>query len=617
MRYSIRKYTTARPRSVGYNAALEKGTRERSEGFMQRALWMLLLAAVLSGCVGPQPGASPTPAADLRPTAAAAQPTAIRSPATLAPTAAPTQAPPATQAPTAAPTASPSPAPATALPITAVPATQPPAATAAPPPATAAPAPDAPTNGAARLPDTPLDPQTQAAALLPEFAGDLGRAGEWNRYTISATLDPQARTIAGRERLEYTNRDSAALDRLYFHLYPNLRDFGGSLDVSALTVDGQPREVIYERGRYLLRVDLSQPLAPGAATTVAFDFRTSAPQNASAQLYGAFNRENGVLALASSYPIAAIVRGGAWDNGLPDARGDFVDSETALYDVTLTAPADWSLATTGVVIDGRLDGGQQTARIVSGPQRDFMISATQLQSASADVDGTRINSYYRAEHERNGKLALQAAADAMRIFNARYGRYPLAELDVVEVAAHNFLGVEYPGLIMIEQGLYEDGNGLTITVAHEVAHQWWYSLVGNSALAEAWLDEALASYSQIVYQEGVNGPDAAERELEGFRQRYRQAIANGRDAPVQQPTIAFRGNYVAIVYGKAVLFFQALRGQIGEEAFDRFLHAHYAQHRYGYIGGADLLADAEGACGCELDQLYADWITTAARVEIP
>jgi aminopeptidase N len=478
-------------------------------------------------------------------------------------------------------------------------------------------APGAPTDAAARLPDAPLDLQAQAAALLPEFAGDLARAGEWNRYTISATIDPQARTIAGRERLEYTNRDSAALDRLYFHLYPNLRDFGGSIDVDALTVDGQPREVIYERQRYLLRVDLPQPLTPGAATTVAFDFRTTAPQDASAELYGAFNRENGVLALASSYPIAAIVRGGAWDNGLPDARGDFVNSETALYEVMLTAPADWSLATTGVVIDGRLDGGQQTVRIVSGPQRDFVISATQLQHSSADVDGTRINSYYRAEHERNGRLALQAAIDAMRIFNTRYGRYPLAELDVIEVAAHNFLGVEYPGLIMIEQGLYEDGNGLTVTVAHEVAHQWWYSIVGNSALTEAWLDEALASYSQIVYQEGVNGPDAAERELDSFRQRYRTAVEAGRDAPVQQPTIAFRGNYVSIVYGKAVLFFQAMREQIGEEAFDRFLHAHYAQHRYGYIGGADLLADAEGACGCQLDQLYESWITKVAPVEIP
>jgi hypothetical protein len=511
----------------------------------------------------------------------------------------------------APPTERPSVPPATAIPTAlAAPATQLPAAT------TIA-APEAPTPAGATLPDALLDPRAQAKALLPEFAGDLDRAGEWNRYSISAAIDPQARTIMGRERLEYTNRDSVALDRLYFHLYPNLHDFDGSLTVSALTVDGQPREVAYERQRYLLRVDLPQPLAPGATSIVAFDFSTAAPQNASADFYGAFNKENGVLALASSYPIAAIVRGGAWDIELPDPRGDFVNSETALYDVTLTAPADWSLATTGVVLDGRLDAGQQTVRIVSGPQRDFMISATQLQSVSAEVDGTKINSYYRAEHAQGGHLALQAAADALRIFNTRYGRYPLAELDVIEVAAHNFLGVEYPGLIMIEQRQYEDGNVLDTTVAHEVAHQWWYSQVGNNVLTEAWLDEALASYSQIVYQEGVNGPDAAERELEGFRDRYRQALAAGRDAPVEQPTTAFSGNYVSIVYGKAVLFFQAMRKQIGEAAFDRFLHAHYSQHRYGYIGGADLLADAEGACGCDLHPLYRDWITGTAAVELP
>ncbi|MDQ2997121.1 MAG: M1 family metallopeptidase, partial [Chloroflexota bacterium] len=484
---------------------------------MQRAFSILMLATLLASCAGSRVANAPTPTSTPVPTTVPAPPTAAPMPT-------------AVPAPTLGTTAPPAPI---------APATQLPAATAAP----TAPA-TAPSSTATTVPQALLDPSAQAKALLPEFASDLGRAGEWNRYSISAVIDPQARTIVGHEQIEYTNRDSVALDRLYFHLYPNLRDFHGSLAVSALTVDGQTREVAYERQRYLLRVDLPQPLAPGATSIIAFDFSTAAPLNASADFYGAFNQENGVLALASSYPIAAIVRGGAWDIGQPDPRGDFVNSETALYDVTLTAPADWSLATTGVVLDGRLDAGQQTVRIVSGPQRDFMISATQLQVISAVVDGTTINSYYRAEHAQGGQLALQAASDALRIFNTRYGRYPLAELDVIEFAARTFLGVEYPGLVLIEQALYEQGNGLAITVAHEVAHQWWYSQVGNDVQTEAWLDEALASYSQIVYQESVNGPDAAERELEGFRQRYRQALADGRDAKVEQPNTAFRGNYV-------------------------------------------------------------------------
>jgi aminopeptidase N len=586
---------------------------------MRQIARLLLLVVWLTACAGSNTAEVPSPTTnDQQPTIATPtnQPTIVRTvpPPTIAATEQPTTIPQVatiapTDQPTTAPTIEPATAPATAT-LAAAPATEPP--TAAPPPAPPTAAPALP----AAQPEAPLDPQTQAAALLPDFRGDLGRAAEWNRYTIAATIDPDARTIAGRLRLEYTNRDGAPLGQIYFHLYPNHPDFGGRLDISAATVDGRAVALNYELRRYLLRLDLPGPLAPGATTTVALDFATRAPLNA-ANMYGAFNLEAGVLALASSYPIAAMVRGGAWDIGWPDSRGDFVNSETALYDVTLTAPVAWALATTGVAIDGRLDGGQQTARFVSGPQRDFMITATQLAHVGADVNGTRVNSYYRRGHEAGGQVVAEAAANALRAFNERYGGYPLAELDLVEVNARTFLGVEYPGVILMQSNLYNQPKALEITVAHEVGHQWWYSQVGNDVQTAAWLDEALASYSQIVYQEQIYGPEAAERELEGFRQRYRDVVAAGRDAPVAQPNTAFRGNYVAIVYGKAVLFFQALRRQIGDAAFDRFLHDYYTQHRYGFVTGADLLASAEGACTCELDQLYADWITGVGPVEVP
>ena len=550
---------------------------------MRRVPWLILLAFLLCFCAAPTVVSSPTPTTDER-RATSVPPTEM--PTSAPPTNTPTNVPPTDSPTSVPPTNTP-----TSVPPTSVPPTETP-------------------------PTARLNPQDQAAALLPDLRGDLDRAGEWNRYTISATIDPAVRTIAGHERFEYTNRDSAALDRLYFHLYPNLPDFAGRLDVGAVAVDGQAVPVVYELRRYLLRVDLPRPLAPGASTVVTLDFATRAPLNAS-NMYGAFNEEDGILALASSYPIVAIVRGGAWDIGWPDGKGDFVNSETALYDVTLTAPSDWKLVTTGVVIGEQQNNGRRSDRIVSGPQRDFMISAVQFGQVSADVDGTHVNSYYRPGDESGGQAALAAASNALRTYNTRYGRYPLAELDVVEVNARTFLGVEYPGLIMIEHKLYAEPGGLEITVAHEVGHQWWYSQVGNDVQTEAWLDEALASYSQIVYQEQTYGPEAAERELEGFRQRYRDVLAAGRDAPVAQPNTAFRGNYVAIVYGKAVLFFQAMRKQIGDAAFDRFLHDYYAQHRYGFVTGADLLASAEGACGCELDQLYADWIEGVGPVEMP
>ena len=555
---------------------------------MRLFLWILFFAALISSCA-----TSPitdTPTADQRPPVADQRPTDIRPPT-------PEQRPTATlQAQTSAS------APTTVqLQDTAT------------PPATASPSP----SSTPALEIAPLDVQAQAAALLPDFHGDLDRANEWNRYTIEATIDPSARTIAGHERLEYTNRDTVTLGTLYFHLYPNLPDFGGQLAIDDVAVDGQTIDVAYELRRYLLRIELPQPLPPGASTVVSLEFSTRAPQNAAAK-YGAFNKQGGVLALASSYPIVAMVRGGAWDIGWPDGRGDFVNSETALYELTLTAPADWQIISTGVVRDGRLDGGQQTARIISGPQRDVMVAVAQYEAISSDAEGTRITAYFRPGHANGGRIVLDSAIRALQTYNTRYGRYPLAELDLLEVDARTFFGVEYPGMILLQSNLYTGRPGeLAITTAHEVGHQWWYSLVGNDVQTEAWLDEALASYSEIVYAEAAGGAAAAERALAGFRQRYRGAVAAGRDAPIEQPTASFRGNYVALVYGKAVLFFQALRKQIGEAAFDRFLHEYYAQHRYGFVQGSDLLDSAERACGCELDELYANWITRVTPVDVP
>jgi aminopeptidase N len=465
---------------------------------------------------------------------------------------------------------------------------------------------------------TSSDPQ--ASALLPEFRDDLNDTSSWNRYSITAEIEPGKQILAGNLQLRYTNRDSVALDRLYFRLFPNLADFAGKLDITKVLLNNTSQKVTYEQRRYLLRINLPQPLQPGEQATINLDFRTTAPANAGRSYYGAFNLQNSVFALASAYPIIAMVQNGTWDIAPPDTRGDLVNSETALYDATLTAPTGWSLVTTGSAI-GSTPVGSKGEKIrtqfVSGPQRDFMIVATRLPSLSADVDGTRVVSFYRADNEAGGRAALQAAVNSIQVFNKRFGRYPLAEFEVIPVDAGTFLGVEYPGLTLIEQRLYR-GNRDTLTtiIAHEVAHQWWYSLVGNDVQREPWVDEALASYAQVIYAEEIQGAEAANAQLDQFRQTYRNLRAGGRDAAVGQPGVKIR-SYYGVVYAKGALFFAALRQQIGDEDFNSFLKNYYNTHRYGIATGSDILASAEQACGCELDPLYRDWISTAAPVTIP
>lgn len=461
----------------------------------------------------------------------------------------------------------------------------------------------------------------QAAAMLPGSAGDLAGAAAWDRYMISATLSPDEQRVRGTVAVELTNRSATPYERIYFHLYPNHPDFGGRLDVTSATVDGRPTPSGTERGDTLFWLAPARPVPPGGSARVELSFAARTPRNASGDTFGAFNQEAGLWSLANFYPMLARYFGeSGWDRRPIESRGDFTVSETALYDVTVDAPAGWSLISSGARLSaGQGAQGLRRERFVSGPQREFYLGATRgLDQASATVDGTRVVSHYQRDDAEAGRRALKVAEQSLRAFNARFGVYPLAELEVVQGAMTNFLGMEYPGVVLIEQELYENnGRGLETTIAHEIAHQWWYSLVGNDAQGEPWLDEGLTSYSQVLYYEGIGLPELAAAELNAFRDGFGESRRRGRDAPLGTPPTALRGMYVPVIYAKGALFFQALRAQVGEEAFNRFLRGYYADSRYKAIAGPDLLRAAEGACACQLDQLYSDWVLTAAPVPIP
>ncbi|MCG8348013.1 MAG: M1 family metallopeptidase [Chloroflexales bacterium] len=465
--------------------------------------------------------------------------------------------------------------------------------------------------------------------MLTEFAADLNTAENWNRYTMNASLDPVALTVSGAQQVEVRNRADTPFDALYFHLYPNHPDFGGGLSVENVRVNGQAAPISTEQNNILLRVELSQPLIPGAWAIVTMDFTARTQRNASGNTYGAFNMQSGVWSLATFYPILAVYQpesaGGSyvgWDRRPVSGRGDLVVSEVALYDVTLDTPADWSLVTTGARVGEPAiipQSSQRRERFVSGPQRDFFLAALQgLDQASNVVDGTRITTYYQPGDTAAGQRSLRVAEQSLQTFNQRYGRYPLAELDVIQAALTRFLGVEYPGVVLIEENLYrQNGRTLDTTVAHEVAHQWWYSLVGNDYQGEPWLDEGLASYSQVIFYEALGQGELVNAELENFRRIYLSTRQDGRDAAVDRPVTSFEGNYFALVYAKSALFFAALRDQIGDEAFFNFIQAYYANYRYREADGDGLRAIAERSCSCDLREFYADWITDAAAVELP
>jgi len=455
-----------------------------------------------------------------------------------------------------------------------------------------------------------------APAMLPDHVRDLDTRPDAPRYDIDLALDvtPTEATITGSQTVRYTNRAPAALDRIVFRLYPNLNSYGGEMDVSRVAVDGRPVTPDLDETRTVLSVSLPEPLAPGARAAVEMDFRIAVVEGR-ARLYAQFSYLNGVLALPNAYPVLSDYEPGrGWWQVVDHPQGDAVYSETAFYRVRVTAPQGLILAASGSEVDLSDNGdGTLTHHYAAPLMRDFALFASESYvTLSGEQDGVTITLTFdpdQPEAKAAARAGLAMTQDAVRIFNASFGAYPFAELDVVQTPT-GAGGIEYPGVFVVTDSIWNPGEDFfEFVIAHEAAHQWWYSLVGNDQALDPWMDEALAQYSVAVYIRDREGEAAYRAALESFRVQYDRFTETGEDNVIGEPVTAYPANaYFSLVYQKGPLFFAALEDAFGTDAVNRMLREYFAAHRYDIAEPNDMLTAFEAALGQDLDEWFAEWV---------
>ncbi len=471
-------------------------------------------------------------------------------------------------------------------------------------------------------------------AMSPGALGDLEIIGPVAQYQlwVEVSFAPGGPLISGHERLGYVNNEGVTLGELYLRLYPNGQSIygAGSLGLGNVTVNGEPITPHLELGGGVALIQLAEPLSPGEELLMELDFSGLVPQGFAGRngsSYGIYDYSGGVLKLANWFPILAAYDEEGWHLDPIYGWGDAVYSETALFEVWITAPSDQLVVASGTEV-GRMANpdGTVTHHYISGPMRDFFIGMSpDFKRLTATVEETTVNSYYLEGDSPGGRAALAAAANAIALFSRLYGAYPFSEFDLIETPLPWVGGVEYPGLVLTSDRLYGSREYLereklqfAMIVSHEVAHQWWYSLVGNDVIGEPWLDEALATYSSGAFVAEFLG-EADFRELfSDWERSYRRARAE-LDTPITASLDYFSGNYdyLRIVYYGGALFYRALRAELGDELFFAALQEYFQQFKYRVATTEDLLGIFEEVSGQELGELYDRWLFAPARSATP
>ena len=470
------------------------------------------------------------------------------------------------------------------------------------------------------------------APLLDELEAETAQklGDTLSAYQVEAELTPaddgRLATIEGALRLAFVNATDGPVTELPFRLYPNNAEYGdGDLSVEDITVDGAPVEGELDVDDTLLTVPLEDELAVDDGVTVELSFTTTLPTDPR-RSYGMFqyDSDSNTYSLAHWLPLlAGWTEADGWKTGELSENGDPVFTNTATFDVTLTAPSDLTVVTSGISVGEESTGDITTRSFLSGPSRDFVMAASEdFTVVSTEVDGTVVNSYALPGLERGSEDVLVYTAQSLVVFNELLGPYPYEEIDMVAVPLGNgAAGVEFPGIMYVGADYYSstDPPGsvpgfLEFVVAHEVGHQWFYAVVGNDQYEHAYIDEGLVSYLTAAYFGEQYGEETGLQQVDvSLKLPYFSVLFQGGDAIVAQPTDDFRNNteYGAIVYGKGALAFYELRQLIGDEAFFRALRAYYEEFAYGVATPEDLQAAFEAASGEDLDEFWRHWFLAA------
>lgn len=449
-------------------------------------------------------------------------------------------------------------------------------------------------------------------ALRPEFARDLNHILFKTVYTMNWELNDDLSELHGTQRVIFANNTGKSISEIYFRLFANFPGGEGSIDVTRVQISGRGAETRLEAQDTALRVSLGRPIGTGRTIILQLEYDVKIPSTASVR-YSDFITTSWVTTLPTIYPIIPAYDAQGWHLEVPPAYGDLVYADSSVYDVTITTPARYNVIASGQLVQELAEDGKVSRRFIAAPMRDFDANITStLVSTTATLDDITIRSWYDPAHADAGKRALDWTVEAMRVYQKRIGPYPFKELDLVETPT-TAGGIEYPGVITVATGLYTDPGQLNFfefATAHEAAHQWFYSTVGNDQINHPWMDEALAQYVTLTYFEERYGKETARGIQENyFDKQYETAKARYGDRPAGLPVGAYDEDaYGAFIYSKGPKFFQAIRDRIGDEAFFKSLQTYYERFKYRNARPSDMLGVFNEISGEDLTPLYEKWI---------
>lgn len=383
---------------------------------------------------------------------------------------------------------------------------------------------------------------------------------------LTFTLSADFSTITGHEQITFV--PDREIKEVYLRLWPNASISaanGAKMTLSNSSVQGDAITPIISESGTLAKLPLARPIQGTGlqAVAVTTDFTFVLPK-AGNDRYG---HQPGLAWWGTGFPLLPYEPRHGWALEPPtSAFAEAATSQDMSISMTINAPnPQVEVVATGV--QGSRNGSTWT--FTAEAARDVGIAVGTFKKAIGfAATGVPIQAYVADGINDNPSQYVLDQTAAINDHVHRLGPFPYPRLVSVTLPGISG-GIEYPGMI------FYGVNQHNATPSHEVAHQWFYGLIGDNQARNPWLDESLATFIEALHR----GSDYTDRVIPTYG-------LNKVGAPMSywEPQTT---TYFNSVYIQGALALIKARNTVGPAKFDAALRCYVNSHAHDITTPAD------------------------------
>ncbi len=438
---------------------------------------------------------------------------------------------------------------------------------------------------------------------------------EFGTISMNCEYSDEQKTLTVFQTTEYINRTGRNMGEVKFHIYANAykedaafpavnqsehtRAYPNGFSEGYIRVTS-PSVTFSGLDETVLTVPLTKTLLPNEKVTIELEYLVQL-----ANIKHRLGYSDDTVNLGNFYPVP-VVYDNAWNTYPYSYNGDPFYNDPYNFEVTLNTSNDFIVASSGEKIN------KNTYR--SYITRDFaFVLSKDFQIKSEQVGGTTVNYYYIDDEIPD--ISMHTARNSLAFFSNEFYTYPYPTLAVVQT---DFLhgGMEYGSLVYISRDVTDQLQYQTVIV-HEIAHQWWYGIIGNNQTRSAWIDEGLAEYSTAIFfethpQYGRTLTSIAEENTSAIN--IYESMMKEFEVPysmnMEQDLHSFKSSfeYTMNTYSRGMLLFYGIHEMVSYQKLNTALSSYIEENRFDFASKTSLIQHLEQELGRDLEDYFNKYL---------